>query len=254
MVLTRRFLVGGWFTVAAFAQQPQQAVAFDPAIAREVREVLDRAYASRSQPDLSARYRALASDDAAARKDAGAFLHALLVTNFGDALNGYLTARSVESFRGLVWLGNAWEGMAETLAATRWSDRGEAVEAVAVWLLRNTSEVDDRVHAMRTIVRIETAGADALIREVVRSGHPTFRVLALGMRAAAARGMKDLVPAITSWRGHYHPEVSRPCSGRCRTAGPQAGRSHGRHGPTAGPARPAYARGRGPEVAEQRRS
>lgn len=205
----RWFLAGlGFLAASAIAQQKGEAT-FDAAIVREVRTLLDRAYAADRQPDFRAWCRDLGSEDAAVRAHAGACLHALLVTVDEDHRSGRTPQQ-----RGMK-LGGGPQGfgpelrnrVAEALDEADWSGNGEAAEGAATWLLRNAPRADERENAMKALMRIKTASVDALIREAVQNVHPTYRVLVLAMQTGAARGMKDLVPAITALRGHYHKDV-----------------------------------------------
>ncbi len=202
------FVVIGWLASGALAQQAGEA-AFDDAVVREVRTMLDHAYAADRQPDFRGWCRDLGSEDAAVRAHAGACLHALLVTVDADHRSG-----RTPSQRGMK-LGGGPQGfgpelrnrVAEALGEADWSGNGEAAEGAATWLLRNAPSADERENAMKALARIETPSVDALIRETVRGVHPTYRVLVLAMQTAGARGWKDTLPAITALRGHYHKDV-----------------------------------------------
>jgi hypothetical protein len=104
-----------------------------------------------------------------------------------------------------------------------WPATVEPATGALEWLFRNARESRVRTVAMRALVRATSAQVDAVVREVVRDGHPTWRVLVLALEKAAARGMTDLRPAVLALCGHYREEV--------RTAARAAAAALGHSGP-----------------------
>lgn len=195
--------------------------ALDREIVAEVRQVLDGACQSKTQPNLEAWWAALKGENDEARARVGARLHTLLVLaeqdrkeGRGPGNSGFKLYAGPQDFIGEM----RWH-LAKRLGRTTWSGNGEAAQAAALWLFRNSTRIDECTSAVEAIVRIRTLAADDVVREIVHKSHSTFRVLAMALKAAGQRELRDLAADVSALRDHYHSDVREAAIAAARALG-----------------------------------